>query len=265
MLQGQAGDSGSNQRFPKGFLPLSEALNRLTNSMWGGVPDPLPVRNAKKDYPSAPIRFEPWRNRAAKRLRNAATTGRLKIYVVADPELAPEKQPEPGWPSPPTKEPIALPLEVLKRLITRNDMLPDHAINPTLKATGGDRHMYVLLRVGMLVARESDLDRWHQSERARYKWPSQRFASKRASGRPRKYDRLRKTILDLVKQSRWTAKDGYPKLRRVLFDSGSADLPSVDTLERLGKLLLAETGRAELLRSRRRRRGGKAAVTAKSP
>jgi hypothetical protein len=65
---------------------------------------------------------------------------------------------------------------------------------------------------------------------------------------------MRSTILWLIHDKRWTAKDGSTKLQRLLLGLGHTDVPSRDTLGRLISDMHAETGEPELLLKRRVRR-----------
>ena len=44
---------------PSDFLPLSEAVNRLTDGIWGGLPRPEPVVVIKQSYKKLSVGFGP--------------------------------------------------------------------------------------------------------------------------------------------------------------------------------------------------------------
>jgi hypothetical protein len=195
--------------------------------MWGGFEAPVPQAFKAKFISSA--RFAGRQRRAAQSLTAAALDGGLRIYVVADPKLAPSIDTPTAAP-PPTKDPTLVPTSVLRRLIIWRDTLPDRAIRPTIKTTGGDLNLFVLLSIGMLVVQEREFKRWYRSERSKGKWPSQRSRSKRGRGRPTKQtEPLKKRVLALVRDQAWSAKDGIAKLRRLLNDGSCSEaVPTTD-------------------------------------
>ena len=75
---------------PAGFLPLSNAINRLADGMWGGLPRPDPVAAIKQDQKKLSLGFGPWREKSERRLRAAAVKGKFAIYVLARPEVRSE-------------------------------------------------------------------------------------------------------------------------------------------------------------------------------
>jgi hypothetical protein len=234
---------------PQGYMRISGACDRLCAGMWGGFEAPVPRAFKAKSISSA--RFEGRQSLAAKSLTAAALEGKLRIYVVADPKLAPSID-HPRAAPPPTKDPIAVPTSALRRLITWRSLLPDRAIHPTIKTACGDLNLYVLLSIGMLIVQEREFKRWYRSEKSRGKWPSQRSRSNRSRGRPTKQtDLLKKQVLALVRDQAWSARDGIAKLRQILIDGGHLELPSSDTLERFIRQLYTETGNPRLFRKPR--------------
>lgn len=65
------------------FLPLSEAVNRLADGMWGGLQRPEPVAVIKQSYKKLSVGFGPWREKAGRLFRVAAVKGKLTIYILA--------------------------------------------------------------------------------------------------------------------------------------------------------------------------------------
>ena len=125
----------------------------------------------------------------------------------------------------------------------------------TIKTAEGDVKLLGLLTVGVLIIRARDFDAWYRSERAKGKWPSQRSKLKIGGGRPTKQvERLRKAVIKLVHDGKWSGKASIAKLNRLLIDSGGFEVPSPDTLARLVERLHAETGEAEFFRAKRTRR-----------
>src|SRR5262249_3749480 len=130
----------NDQHAPNGFLRLSDAVDRLTKGMWGGLPRPVPVRIVKQTFKRASVGSVSWRMEASRCFRAAVLKGQLAVCVVADSQTS-SKNPSPG-----TIEPVTVPMSVLERLITSREGLPDHAIRPSLKTTGGNEKLFALLR-----------------------------------------------------------------------------------------------------------------------
>jgi hypothetical protein len=62
-------------------------------------------------------------------------------------------------------------------------------------------------------------------------------------------------VIGLVRDGKWTAKDGIAMVRRLLVeDSSASEVPSPDTLARLVDRLHWETGESEFFRAKRARR-----------
>src|SRR5260221_9211147 len=103
------------------------------------------------------------------------------------------------------------------------------------------------LTSGFLVVRANDFDAWYRSERAKCKWPSQRHSQRSSIGRPStQSDAVRNGGIGLVRDGKWTAKDGIAMVRRLLVeDSSASEVPSPDTLARLVDRLHWETGESE--------------------
>ena len=128
--------------------------------------------------------------------------------------------------------------------------LPDHP-RASMKAAGGDGKLFRSLNTGLLLVRRSEFDVWYQRERAKNRWPSQRSTSKQRDGRPSvQTDELRTAVINAMRER----KTSIAALRRRLVGSGRADIPSLDTLERLVDQLYRETGEAEFFRMKRARR-----------
>ena len=244
--------SRDDGRVPAGFLLVSEATVRLYRGIWGSLTRANVVAAVKKKIPRLSAAAASRRSFSTEYFATAAVEGKLPIYVVADPELAPEKYPEEGLAPAPTKEPVMVPVGILKRLIQARGGLPDHPIGVSLKAVANDLRMFVLLRVGLLVVPTNDFERWYRSERSRGKWQSQRKSSKRGVGRPRKQDAWRNAVLAIVNDGSWTAKQPISKLSALLKGSECSNVPSEDTLGRLVNNLSIEIADPDLVRAKRR-------------
>jgi hypothetical protein len=238
---------------PDGFLRLSDAVNRLADGMWGGLPRPVAVDTIKWRFKKTSAGFGPWREQAGQRLRAAAMQGKPVVYVVAKPR-APSKNA--ALRRPPVKiEPTVVPANVLKRLLTSRGSLPDHPIRPSVTTADGNDKLFALLTAGLLVVLESDFIVWYRSERAKGKWASQRSRSKIGNGRPTKQtEGIRNAVIALMRDGAWSGKASIATLHRLLVTSGRCGVPSVDTLARLVNQLHRETGDPGLLRIARARR-----------
>jgi hypothetical protein len=233
---------------PDGFLRLSDAVNRLAEGMWGGLPRPVAVETIKRRFKKTSVGFGPRREQAGQRFRAAAMQGRLVVYVVARPQ-APSKNCTLPRRSPVEIEPLVVPANVLKRLLTSRGGLPDHPLRPSIKTADGNDRLFALLTAGFLVVLESDFIVWYRQERAKGKWASQRSRSKIGNGRPTKQtEGIRNAVLALVRDGAWSGKASIATLHRLLVTSGRSNVPSVDTLARLANQLHRETGDPGLLR-----------------
>jgi hypothetical protein len=252
----QQSDSSTKTCVPKEFLLVSDAVNRLAEGMWGGLPRPLPVKRVKRAYKKESVGFANWRTRAGQQLMQSALRGELTIYVFVSSRVASKKHGVAQASSRAT-EPVRIPVKVLSRLLLSHGSLPDRPIRPSIRASDGDEKLFALLRSGVLVVSETEFIDWYRSERAKGRWPSQRSSSpkRRSVGRPSKQtESLRTAILVLVREGAWNGRDPITNLLRHLVGSGRRDVPSCDTLARLVDQLHDETGELELRRYRRSRR-----------
>jgi hypothetical protein len=226
---------------PEGYMLMSEAYDRHYRGVWSGFKSFAFALALRRKYKWS-VGFGARQVYSAERLTGAACDGGLKVYVVADPSLQPNLD-RSKWPAAPTREPVIVPYEVVNRLIKSRGILPDHAICPTLKTAGHDSTLYVLLKVGVLIVRECEFERWYRSERLKGKWPSQQFRVRKGIGRPTlQSESLKNEVLSLVRRQMWRASDGIATLHRILSERAQLDdMPSVDTLGRLITRLYLET------------------------
>jgi hypothetical protein len=272
---------------PPGFLFFSEATNRLAAGMWGGLPQPIPIRQTKqthikdfhiKDFEKRTKRirkkgqhpwrrlslgFGPWCEQARKRLTGAAIDEELLVYITAE-----------------NAEPVVVPAGVLAILPKSRGGLGDIPFRVSLKTITAEiskpksathssiwpirnaresEALFRMLTTGRLVVRETDFLAWYEAEHARGQWESQRsrWESQRSrkkihGGRPPKQTKsLENTILGLVRDEEWRADTPISTLHRILVEKG-LDPPSPDTLSRLIDRLHLKTGEPGLYRSKRR-------------
>jgi len=173
----------------KTYLPFSEAVVRLNAGMWGGFKRADPVAAAKRNKinNNTSIGFGPRREHAGQRLTEAALNGELRIYVANKSEGRE------------LFEHTIVPVEILKRLITVRETLPDHPIRLSRKIAIENDKLFALLCTGVLVVDETEFKAWYRSRRGKHKWPSQRSSLKARRGRPTKQsEALRTAILTIV-------------------------------------------------------------------
>jgi len=235
-----ANDLEFNSTSPETMIKFSDAVTLLSTGMWGGLSRPTPVIAAKKIYKKTSIGFGPWRESAGQCLTTATLNGELEVYAVFSGTKTRAK---------------AVPVKVLKRLITTRGSIPDHAIRVCLKTVDGDAKLLNSLVQGVLSIRKSDFENWYLLEQRKVKWPSQRGSLKTRNGRPpNQANEARDKILALLNTNGWRRQDGIPELHRLLAASGDAGVPSPDTLDRVVKQLFRETGHPNLKLIRHRRR-----------
>ena len=241
---------------PDGYILLSDAVTRLAEGIWGGLPRAEPLRAIKTVAKKASIGFGPWREFAGRHLTAAVRRGELAVYVAAGAERLAQSVRGPHCYS----RPVLVPKSILNRLITSRGALSDAPIRPTLTTAGGDARLFALLSVGTLVVRARDFAVWYETDRSKGKWPSQRSSTKIRVGRPsRQTEALRNAIIGLVRRQEWNAQHGATRLRRLLVASDRTDVPSADTLTRMIDQMHRERGEPELIRKRRTRRKTRAA------
>jgi hypothetical protein len=230
------------ETLPAGYLRISEGVELLAQGMWGGLRRPDPVRDLKKRYRGAiSVTFDPWKQKAGKRLTLAAVDEDIPVYVfwrpyteTTDPEF----------------EIMRVPGSTLERLIRVRGKLPDHP-RASMRVVEKNEKLYRALNTGILIIRKRDFDAWYRRERQKGRWPSQRGKLEK-EGRPsRQTERLRKAVVAIMQDGKMTIAE----LRRRLIGSGRSDVPSADTLARLVDELYRETGEAKFRRLRRARPG----------
>jgi hypothetical protein len=243
----------ANQPLPDGFLRVSDAIDSVAAGMWGRVPRALTVQAIKRIESKLSVWYGPWREEAGRQLRKTSLKGGLTLFLVGASQMGLKRCSSSK--SVRTNEPIALSVDVLKRLITTRGYFPDHPIRCTMKAAGGDSKLLALLTDGTLAFRTRDFEAWYVRERAKGRWPSQQTRRRAGVGRPANRSAgVRNAVVRLALEGTWTAKQDIAELRRLLIESGRTDVPSPDTLARLVDRLHRETGNPDLRRVRRRRR-----------
>jgi hypothetical protein len=227
-----------------GYLKLSEAVCRLKAGMFGNLPAPKDVKDARKIYPGTSIGSGTWRTRAAGRMRQAATRGDLPVYVISKS----------------TGEAVRIPVCVVQRMISPRNTLPDEVTRPSwtlvqeLPTDEGGR-LFALLNAGFLVVREREFLKWYRIQWAKRTWPSQKSAKPhRRTGRPRKQGRsLEIAIWALVNSGDWSPDQPVTRLSRMLAKRYPNKPLSDETVARCVDALYEETADPRLRRLRVRR------------
>lgn len=234
------------------FISFSGAVKRLAKGMWGGLPRPVPVARVKRTMPNLSVSFGPRDEQARKRLTAAAREGELAVYVRPEPQPRHGKGPAPHPGA--RRDPLAVPVQVLKRLPTARGGLHDHPVRVSIKMVQ-DEKLFDLLRNGSLVVEQCEFAGWYQSERKKGQWASQQSSAKPRRGRPTaQTGALRRKILAVVNAGDWSRTEGVTRLKDLLVKSGLTKVPSTDTLARLVTDLSDETGHPMLYRASRRSR-----------
>lgn len=220
---------GVSSHIPEGYLRFSDAVDRLCLGMFASLQRPVPVREAKATYFSGSVGFGPWREQAAERIATAAKDGELRVCVFGNPQAYNKGVGE--------SEIIAVPAEVLRRMVTSRGGFPDHP-RACLKAAGKDGQLFAAVNTGVLVVAEDTFSVWYRKEKAKGRWPSQASKLKKV-GRPSKQtEPLENFVAATLAQEKTIS---VAALYRRLVDAGRSDI-SVDTLERLVKRLYLKTG-----------------------
>lgn len=239
---------------PEGYLRFSEAVSRLTKSMYGNLSRPGVVAKVKKAHRKESIGLACWRERAAERLSAAARTGELAVSLLARPRVLPEQYGMERYVAA-DREATVVPLEVVRRLLTSRGGLTDHPIRPTRRTAGGNKKLLRSLAAGILVIQETDFTPWRDAERAKGEWLTQRSSSKPRMGRPSKQTaRLEEAIRARIHDGGWNGKKSIASLHRMLVADGVHAVPSPDTLERMVDKRWEEKGEIGFARKKRRPR-----------
>jgi hypothetical protein len=245
-------------RIPPGYLPISEAVDRLEFRMFGGAAKPEPIVKIKKQLgQNLSVRFGPRRSAAAKSLDDAISRGKLTVFVASNQQPPNRKTRSPQQLRQSTLTPVQVPLFVIKRLTRVRNSLPDRPFRvPIALVREGkiDEHMFSRLHSGTLLLKQGEFFAWCTSERRKGKWPSQYGREKRPVGRPAKQtNRLRDKIKLVIESGQWNAdrKGKVSDLCRMLADEGH-QIPSHDTIARTVDSILLETGDSRFKRRHRR-------------
>jgi hypothetical protein len=166
------------------------------------------------------LRYGPWREKAAQRIRKATLDGEFKVYLIPRwgtflvPRLGiSEAMPEP------------LPIESIRLIVPVRDGLPD---NPVRTGHGPWNRR---IETGSRLINAAEFDGWYKQERLRGLWPTQVSRKKPRRGRPRIDDTLEQRIMEIVVDGGWTAQRPIADLLR---DLALIGMPaSKDTVTRI--------------------------------
>ena len=232
---------------PSGYVTISESVNRLEKGMFAQLPRPVLVDEVKK-HPDigrdASIGFGPWRDQAAKSIRDAAIAGHLMVYcaIVDESHGVDEGSIE------------IVPQAAVRLIIPIHSGLPDHAVlvyRPQPSSSVSSR-LLTKLRKGILLLSRIEFDAWYEAERQKTNWLSQSQSKAAKVGRPRAGELIRGRVRRLVEQNKWSATAPITALQRLLMESKPLEIVSDDTLARIVDGLFLHTGDSRFQRPKRR-------------
>jgi hypothetical protein len=218
---GVATTRGNDQQKPT-LIPISDAVAKLMCGMFAQLPRPTSVKQAKKVFGERlSVCCAGWKETAAKRVREAAITGELKVYLI------PRKRPR-------NAEPENLQPEIIKLIVSSRGGLPNY---PTLVARAPHLDVSLMMRIkaGSLVVKSHEFERWYAAERQRGRWPSQQGRKTLRRGRPRTDTVWRHRIEKIVDEGHWDAQHPVADLMRKLEACAKppAKPPAKDTVAKL--------------------------------
>jgi hypothetical protein len=214
------------------LLLISEAVARLEKGMFGGpISRPEPVRKLKEEAPRFSVGFGPQRERAAAVILSAMLEGDLLVHVLTRPT------------GEGARRSIVVPVDVLQRMPTARDGLPDHPVrHPVafLRNYPVAEDLFAALSTSALHVKRTEFEAWYKKQKGLRRWPSQRTSNKPRTGRPSKQtEPLFNWIRALMAEEKWSASDGIARLEKLLASKGA---PPRNTLSRAVDQLFVETG-----------------------
>ena len=203
------------------YLPVSECVEKLMNGMFGKLRRSAPLMGVKeREGERLRLRYGPWREKAAQRIREATLDGELKVYLIPRPTEEQET-----YPTISEAMPEPLPIEAIRLIVPVRDGLPD---NPVRTGRGPWKRR---IETGSLLIDAVEFDGWYKQERLRGLWPTQVSCKKPRRGRPRIDDTLEQRIMEIVVDGGWTAQRPIADLLR---DLALIGMPaSKDTVTRI--------------------------------
>jgi hypothetical protein len=145
---------------PPGYVMISESVNRLEKGMFAQLPRPVLVHEVKRNPDigrDASIGFGPWRDQAAKSIRDAAIAGHLMVCcaIVDESRAVDEGSIE------------SVPKEALKLVIPVHSGLPDYAVHVYRPQPGSSISSRLLakLRKSIMLLSRVEFDAWYEAER----------------------------------------------------------------------------------------------------
>lgn len=202
--------------------------------MFATLSRPRVVVKIKKRERDLSVFFGRWTQSAAHKIRNAALSGEITIYVWSKFSDRSSRM-----------EPAVVPVDVVRLLIPIRCGLPDHAYRihtSLLRRDGMTPQLFAALRNGTLCLNSPEFQAWYQTEYGKRKWPSQRKSEKPRIGRPPLDKGITDAIESVVNSGRWTVRQPITRLRRILLEDGVANVPSEETIKRRLDELHLRTG-----------------------
>jgi hypothetical protein len=232
---------------PPGYVTISESVNRLEKGMFAQLPRPVLVHEVKK-HPDigrdASIGFGPWRDQAAKSIRDAAIAGHLMVCcaIVDESRAVDEGSID------------SVPKEALKLVIPVHSGLPDYAVHVYRPQPGSSISSRLLakLRKSIMLLSRVEFDAWYEAERRKTNWPAQSQSKAAKVGRPRAGELVPNRVRRLVEQNKWSATAPITALQRLLMEMTPLEIVSDDSLARIVDRLFLHTGDSRFQRHKRR-------------
>jgi hypothetical protein len=230
---------------PPGYVTISESVNRLEKGMFAQLPRPLLVHEVKRNPDigrDASIGFGPWRDQAAKSIRDAAIAGHLMVCcaIVDESRAIDEGSIE------------SVPKEALKLVIPVHSGLPDYAVHVYRPQPGSSISSRSKLRKSIMLLSRVEFDAWYEAERRKTNWPAQSQSKAAKVGRPRAGELVPNRVRRLVEQNKWSATAPITALQRLLMEMKPLEIVSDDSLARIVDRLFLHTGDSRFQRRKRR-------------
>jgi hypothetical protein len=138
-------------------LLISEAVARLEKGMFGGpISRPEPVRKLKEEAPRFSVGFGPQRERAAAVILSAMLEGDLLVHVLTRPT------------GEGARRSIVVPVDVLQRMPTARDGLPDHPVrHPVafLRNYPVAEDLFAALSTSALHVKRTEFEAWYKKQK----------------------------------------------------------------------------------------------------
>lgn len=235
-----------------GYISLSEATERLSLGMFGGLRRP-DLTEIHASEPKLKVSYGPRREMARQELYKAITSGNLEVVTFSPRQSSSDQQ----------RHLVVAP-SMLKSFVRARGGLPDHPhifVSGYINSPTATQELTEALRTTGLMVAVASFERWYRAERAKRHWPSQQRApltslrtNQRRRGAPTKQtEEAEHAIIARLNDGRWHGSQGIAALRRSLLSTFGNKTPSEDTVSRLVRRLLKISGDPRLRLKHRRK------------